>query len=128
MVALAGCATTPEDRIAAHRADFASWPAEVQSMVRAGQAGIGFTQEQVLVALGEPEIRTVAGVPPQLTEVWVYRRRAPRLSIGIGFGSVGRSSAVGGDVAANGIKLGQDMNGRIIFMNGRVSEITIDVR
>lgn len=125
----AGCATsTPADRIAAHQADFASWPPDVQAQVQAGQVAVGFTPEQVLVALGAPNLKTTAAAPQQITEVWVYHRRAPRLGIGLGFGSVGRSSAVGGGVSANGIPLGQDMDGRVIFTNGRVTDVVVTSR
>src|SRR5579872_5715287 len=85
LAALAGCATpTPDDRIAAHQASFSSWPADVQAQVRAGEVAVGFTPEQVLVALGEPNLRTTAAGPQGVTDVWVYRRRAARLSVGIG--------------------------------------------
>jgi hypothetical protein len=125
----AGCATsTPADRIAAHQADFATWPPGVQANVQAGQVAVGFTPEQVLVALGAPDLKTAAAGPQQTTEVWVYHRRAPRLGIGVGFGSVGRRSAVGGGVSANGIPLGQDMDGRVIFTNGYVTDVVVTSR
>jgi len=55
VLALAGCATTPADRIAQHRSAFDTWPAEVQTKIRAGQIAVGFTEEQVRMALGDPE-------------------------------------------------------------------------
>lgn len=126
---LGGCATpTPADRIAAHQAEFASWPPQVQANVRAGIVAAGYTPEQVLVALGPPNMKSAAAGPGDVAEVWVYERRAPRLSVGFGVGSFGRSSAVGGDVGVNGIKLGQDVGGRVIFRNGRVVDVEIMTR
>jgi hypothetical protein len=130
-VALAGtpgCTTFPTDRIASHQADFNAWPPEVQAQVRAGQVGAGFTPEQVWIALGEPSAKTQAGGPGSLTEVWVYHRRAPRFSIGIGGGGYSGNTAVGGSVSANGLKLGLDVDGRVLFFNGRVTEVEITTR
>lgn len=129
LLALAGCQSpTPQDRIAANQALFASWPADVQAKVRAGIVAVGFTPDQVRMALGDPVARSVTGATGGTTEIWVYDSRAPRLSFSVGGASFGRSSAVGGGVAANGIKLGQDVGGRVVFQNGRVIEVEITVR
>jgi hypothetical protein len=125
---LCGCATAPSDRIAAHQAEFASWPANVQQLVSAGRVAVGFTPEQVAVALGNPDYKSAAAGPQGVTEVWVYRRRAPRLSIGVGGGGYSGSSAVGGSVSASGIPLGHDMDGRVIFSNGLVSDVSMTTR
>jgi hypothetical protein len=122
---LIGCQSYPPDRISAHQAEFNSWPPAVQAQVRAGQVGLGFTSDQVLIALGDPSEKTQAGVPGNYSEVWVYHREAPRFSIAIGGMSFGGHSAVGGAVSANGLKLGVDENGRVIFLNGRVTEVEI---
>jgi hypothetical protein len=120
-----GCSSFPTDRIAAHQADFDQWPAPVQAQVRAGQVAAGFTAEQVLIALGDPSEKTQAGGPGLLSEVWIYHRRAPRFSLGIGGGGFSGNTAVGGGVSASGLKLGQDLDGRVIFLNGRVTEVEI---
>jgi hypothetical protein len=123
-----GCTEVPADRIAAHQAEFSSWPPDVQAKVRAGQVALGFTQEQVFIALGDPTRRSEAGVPGDVTEVWVYHRQAPRFSFGIGGGSFNGHTAVGGDVSAGGLKLGVDENGRVTFHNGLVSVVEETVR
>ena len=51
---LAACAT-PESRIRDNQAAFDAFPPSVQQKIRAGQADIGFTPEQVRMALGEPD-------------------------------------------------------------------------
>jgi hypothetical protein len=122
---LCGCATYPTDRIAAHQAEYDSWPPPIQAQVRAGQVGAGFTPEQVFIALGEPRVKTQAGVPGSVTEVWVYHRHAPRLSIGIGGGGFSGHTAVAGGVSASGLKLGLDVDGRVVFYNGRVTQVEI---
>lgn len=124
----AGCATFPADRIAAHQADFNSWPPAVQAQVRAGQVAAGFIPEQVFIALGDPSAKTQAGTPGAITEVWVYHRRAPRFSFGIGGGSFSGNTAVAGGVSANGLKLGLDVDGQVVFFNGRVTDVQIVTR
>jgi hypothetical protein len=47
----------------------------------------------VLIALGEPAHRFTRVDQTGRTDVWVYRRNAPRFSFGIGVGSYGRHSA-----------------------------------
>ena len=125
---VSGCTQFPADRIAAHQAEFTSWPPDVQARVRSGQVALGFTQEQVFIALGDPSRKSEAGVPGNVTEVWAYSKEAPRFSFGIGGGSFGGHTAVGGDVSASGMKLGLDESGRVIFHNGIVTEVEVVVR
>ncbi len=125
---LCGCQTFPSDRIAADQAGYNAWPADVRANVRAGRIAVGYTEEQVRVALGEPSLKTQAGDPGNLSEVWVYRREAPRFSFGIGGAGMGGHSAVAGGVSASGIKLGLDENGRVLFHNGLVHDFSVQVR
>src|SRR5687768_8091252 len=48
----AGC-STPASRISRHQEAFSEWPEAIQEKVRAGQIDLGFTPEQVRVALGD---------------------------------------------------------------------------
>jgi len=52
--ALAAC-STPEARIRGHQAEFNAYPAEVRQKIRMGKAAVGFSPEQVKLALGEPD-------------------------------------------------------------------------
>lgn len=122
---LAGCQTFPTDRIAAHQAEYNSWPPDVQAKVRAGQVDVGYTPEQVFIALGEPTVKSSAGVPGNLSEVWVYHKRAARFSFAIGGASFGRNSAVAGGASVNGLKLGLDVDGQVIFTNGLLSSVQV---
>ncbi len=126
LVALAaGCATAPADRVAANQAAFASWPPAIQAEVQAGQAAVGMTPDQVLMALGEPRRRTLVTGPQGTTEYWFYSHHAARLSIGIGGGGYSGHTGVGGAVSADGIKLGHDSSGQVLFVNGRVSQVIV---
>ena len=71
-VLAAGCASTPEWRIARNPEFFAGLPAEVQDRIRQGQVDIGFTQEMVRLALGDP--RRIHGrlTAEGETEIWTY--------------------------------------------------------
>jgi hypothetical protein len=93
LLALAGCATTPADRIAENRSTFDAWPAEVQAKVRAGQVNVGFTEEQVRVALGDPDRVVTRTTEKGVTMVWAYRHRGS--SFGFGFAMAGGSGHAG---------------------------------
>jgi len=129
LAALTGCASYPSDRIASHQADFSSWSPDVQARVRAGTIAQGFTPEQVFIALGEPNAKSVTSYPGGvIVEVWSYRHLAARLSVGIGGGGYSGNTAVAGSASASGIPLGHDMFGRVVFTNGRVTQASITVR
>jgi hypothetical protein len=128
LAALAGCASYPSDRIASHQADFNSWPPDVQIRLRAGTIAQGDTPEQVFIALGDPDAKSVTSYPGALVEVWTYRHLATRLSVGVGGSSYNGSTAVAGGASANGIPLGRDIFGQVIFTNGRVTQAHITTR
>lgn len=74
LAGLAGCASTPESRIAANQAYFDGLPVAAQARIRGGQIETGFTPGMVQLALGEPSRRMVrheAGAA-EPTEVWLY--------------------------------------------------------
>lgn len=119
---VAGCSTV-ESRIAHDRTAFNSWPPAVQQQVRAGHVNVGFTMEQVRVALGDPDWRYVRTTPQGSDEVWGYRDRGPRFSFGVGVGSYGRHSAFGTGV---GMATSQypDERMRVVFdPYGRVDSV-----
>jgi hypothetical protein len=122
-LALAGCATTPAERIEKGRATFASWPPDVQARVKAGEVAPGFTTEQVRMALGDPD-RVFTSVTGTATEeVWAYRNHRPRISVGIGMGSGRGSGFVSG---ATMVSTGGDYPDevlRVTFAGGLVSVV-----
>ncbi|MBA4136708.1 MAG: hypothetical protein C0518_05265 [Opitutus sp.] len=127
IVALAGCASTPESRIQRNPQSFAQLPADVQERVRRGQIDIGDTEEVVLLALGDP-VRQVERVDQRTgaTRVWIYARQAPRFSFGFGVGSYGRHSggSLGVSTSTGGYQDDEAM--RVEFQQGRV--VRIDYR
>lgn len=124
LILTAGCASSPRSRIAKNRAAFDSYPADVQAALRKGEVKMGFTPEQVKIALGAPDrvlTRTSAEGP---SEIWVYRDVNPRFGLGFGIGSFGGSSSVG---AGAGVGTGgsefADEHMRVVFTAGRVSAV-----
>jgi hypothetical protein len=121
-----GCSSV-DSRIARHRDAFSTWPPEVQEKVAAGQVGLGFTPDQVRVALGEPDRVFTRTNADGTAEVWSYRERRPRLGFGIGVGVAGISgsrAAMGGIGIGTGGDYRDDEKLGVIFdRNGRVAEI-----
>ena len=120
---LAGCATTPAERIENNRTAYASWPPEVQARVRAGEIAPGFTPVQVSVALGEPDHVYDRTTASGTAEIWGYRSHRPRFSIGIGVMGGGGSTRVGGSTVMSSGGPYQDEILRVVFENGVVSAI-----
>jgi len=117
----AGCASV-ESRVKDHQSAFSSWPPDVQEKVRAGKIEIGYTREMVEVALGKPDRFASRTTDRGQADVWVYFDKGPKFSVGLGFGSAHRSSAVGGGVTI-GEGFRDDENMRVIFEGGRVTAI-----
>ena len=123
---VAGCSTV-DSRIAKNRDAFSSWPAAVQDKVVQGKIDIGFTPDQVRVALGEPDRVFTRTTADGTSEVWGYRDRGPRFSfgVGIGGGSFGRGGGTFGGVGVStGTGYHDDEKLGVVFdRNGRVSSI-----
>ena len=120
---LAACSSSPESRIADHRGAFAAYPAAVQAKIRAGQVEVGFTTEMVGLALGDPARKFTRQTAAGDTEIWVYHDDGPRFSLGIGVGSGGRHSSMGGGLAMSAGGYDPDEKIRVEFRDGRVSAI-----
>ncbi|HUJ42928.1 MAG TPA: hypothetical protein VLW52_04895 [Opitutaceae bacterium] len=120
---LVGCATTPAERIAKNRAVFESWPPDVQAKVQAGEVALGFTPEQVQIALGAPDHSFTRVTERGTEEVWGYRDRKPRISVGVGVVGGGGNTRVGGATVVNSGGPYYDDVLRVVFEGGRVSAI-----
>lgn len=125
-VALAGCSTV-DSRIARNREAFNTWPPAVQDKVVVGQIDIGFTPEQVRVALGEPDRVFARTTGDGTSQVWSYRDRGPRFGfgVGVGMGSYGhRGGSFGGvSVGTGGGYRDDEKLGVVIDATGHVSSI-----
>ena len=82
--ALAACAG-PSSRIKKHQAEFDSYPADVQQKIRAGQVDVGFTDQQVAMALGRPDRGYARKTADVQQEVWAYGGSYGS-HVGVGFG------------------------------------------
>lgn len=122
LVVLVGCSSTPQDRISQNRSRYESFPAEVQRKITDGQVDVGFTEEMVTMALGEPGRKFRRADARGESEVWVYYKRKPQFGFGFGVSSGGYggvSSGVSMSTAPNP----HDEFQRVIFQNGRVTEV-----
>jgi hypothetical protein len=115
------CATT-DSRIAKRQTEFNSWPPDVQEKVRAGKVELGFTQEMVRVALGDPDRVISRTTERGISEGWVYRDKGPHFSFGLGLGSAHGSTAMGAGMRV-GDDFREDEKVRVMFENGKVSAI-----
>ncbi|MBI3564000.1 MAG: hypothetical protein HY079_02250 [Elusimicrobia bacterium] len=125
--ALAACAS-PESRIRAHRAEFDAYPRAVQEKIRAGQVDVGFTRQQVALALGRPDRTYHRRTATATREVWAYGGGAARSSVSVGFG-MGAGSMGPGYGGELGLGLADDAwedRVRVVFENGVV--VTVEDR
>lgn len=126
---LAGCASTPQDRISQNRKTFESYPAAAQSKISAGQVDIGFTEEMVTMALGKPDQKLTRADAGGQSEVWIYIKNKPQFSfgIGVGGGSGGGGSYSGGGVGVSTTTPPSDEYMRVVFVSGKVTAVERNV-
>ncbi len=124
LLLLAGCASTPQDRISQNRTAFESLPSDVQKKVSAGQVDIGFTEQMVTLALGKPGRRFTRADANGESEVWVYYKRQPRFGFGFGMSSGGYGGVSSG-VAVSTANNPDDETQRVVFQNGKVTAIEV---
>jgi hypothetical protein len=123
LLALATGCSTVDSRISKSSTEFQSWPADVQAKIRAGQVDVGFTPEQVEVALGEPEKKYTRKTAKGTAEVWAYTKSSG-FSLGLGVGAVGGSGGYGGGVGYDTTSRGgDDERVRVIFEAGLVTSV-----
>lgn len=92
-------------------------------MIKAGEIAVGFSQEQVELALGKPdrEISIETKTGKQLA--WEYRDLDPNLGLSLGLGTRGRGVSTGVGVSSR--PLNSALRIRVIFdrQTGNVSKI-----
>lgn len=120
---LVGCASV-DSRIRKGQADFDRWPAEVQAAIRAERVEVGFTPEQVEMALGRPSRVYTRTTAAGEEEIWAYYERKPGFSFGMAVGS-GGYQGVGGGVTYDKRYDSLDDATRIVFKDGKVSTIEL---
>jgi hypothetical protein len=119
-VLIAGCATqSPDQRIAREKELFESYASDVQQSIRAGKVEVGFTEDMVRMAMGNPD-RIVNRITEETNErVFIYTRSRPSFSFGIGGSRGGGRTGVGTGV---GVSTGgnTEETHRVIFRDGAV--------
>jgi hypothetical protein len=70
----------------------------VQAAIREGRIEVGFTREQVRMAWGEPDRKSVETTSEGTFEYWYWEKESPAIGIGFGVGSFGSHSGVSGGV------------------------------
>ena len=123
---VAGCSTV-DSRISKNRELFNTWPAAVQDKVVRGEIDIGFTTDQVRVALGEPDRIFTRTTADGSSQIWSYRDRGPRLGFGVGVG-MGSWGSRGGTYGGIGMGTGggyrdDEKLGVVFDPSGRVAAI-----
>lgn len=109
---VAGCGSgSSMSRIDANRAQYESWPVDMQQAVLEGRVEEGMTPEMVQMALGNPTNVGYRGTQ----EVWTYRTGGGvRLPVNVG---VGVGPAV---VQTGGSTGGSQRVVEVVFENGKV--------
>lgn len=125
LAGLAGC-STPASRIRGHQAAFDTWSPDVQATVRSGKVDLGFTEEQVRVALGDPERVFTRKSAAGTEEVWAYYDTGPKFSVGVGLSSGGYGSGAAGGVAYTQREDTFDDADRVVFRDGKV--VAVEMR
>lgn len=120
---LAGCASTPQDRISQNRAIYERFPSDVQRKISAGQVDVGFTSDMVALALGTPDRKFTRAEAGGQSEVWVYLKQKPQFSFGIGVGGGSYHSGVATGVGVSTSTMPSDEFIRVVFSDGRVSAV-----
>ena len=120
-LALAGCATL-DSRLKEKQAEIVTWPAAVQAAVRAGKIDLGYTTEQVYVALGNLDRIFTRQTAESVEDVWAYYDRKPGFSMRVGMASSGYSGGLGAAVYERRNDSLDDAD-RVIFQGGKVVAI-----
>lgn len=75
---MAGCASTPAQRIARNQELFDTFTVADQARIRGGQIDLGYSAEMVRIALGIPQQRYTRKTSAGTSEVWLYHTTQSR--------------------------------------------------
>jgi hypothetical protein len=121
----AACSTTQNQRITQNQAAFDSYTPAERQMIRTGQIAVGFDQDMVRMALGDPSREATVDTAAGKQIAWEYRQLKPSLGIGLGGGIGTRGSGVGIGTGVNVNPNNSKLLKRVIFdrQTGKVSQI-----
>lgn len=105
----AACSTTSK-RISQDEALFNTYTPAEKKMIRTGQVAVGFDQDQVRMALGDPSREATVETASGKQIAWEYRDIKPSLGLSVGastgtWGHSGVGTGVGVDVSPDRTKL-----------------------
>ena len=126
---LAGCATTPDQRIEKNRDYFNSLPVADQARIRSGEINLGYTPNMVSLALGDPQRKLIRRTADGDTIVWLYTETTrsyerQRADIeGLNVTGAGGVRVVGGSAWLNVLQERELTRIRVEFQGGLVSAI-----
>ena len=119
---ISGCSTTSQ-RIDASGAEFNRYTAAEKRLIRSGQIAVGFDEDQVRMALGDPSHIKSDTRSSGTRYIWEYHQLQPNYNI---FNSVGVSTrgGVSAGVGVGGTPTHSQLRKRIVFerSNQRVSD------
>ena len=119
---ISGCSTTSQ-RIDASGAEFNRYTAAEKRLIRSGQIAVGFDEDQVRMALGDPSHIKPDTRSSGTRYIWEYQQLQPNYNI---FNSVGVSTrgGVSAGVGVGGTPTRSQLRKRIVFerSNQRVSD------
>lgn len=119
---VAGCASTPAQRVAGSTA-FDTYPSAIQEKILAGEVDVDFTEEMVRLALGKPDQVSRRQTSEGDAEVWSYMDRKPSISFGFGVGGGSGRTHTGAGVMVGGRDWSDGARTRVIFRDGKVTAV-----
>ncbi|HKK17774.1 MAG TPA: hypothetical protein VJ952_03750 [Opitutales bacterium] len=122
---LLACATTQNKRITQNEALFNTYTPTERKLIRMGEVAVGFDQDQVRMALGDPSRETTVDTAAGKAVVWEYREINPSLGLSVGGGIGTRGSGVGVGTGVGVSPNRTNLLKRIVFdrQTGEVSKV-----
>ncbi|MBP7142498.1 MAG: hypothetical protein KBA71_11370 [Opitutaceae bacterium] len=120
LLVLSACSSV-QDRIDRDPSAYAHSSREDQARIRDGKVAVGFTREQVRLALGEPTGVATRTTAEGTQEVWSYHAKGPKFGLGVGVGGGGGGVGVGVGVGTG--DRSDEPRLRVIFSADRVISV-----
>ena len=120
---ICGCSTTSQ-RIDESGAQFNSYSAAEKQLIRSGQIAVGFDEDQVRMALGDPSHINSDSLSSGTRYIWEYHELKPDYNIFNSIGISTRGGGVGAGIGIGGTPTRSKLTKRIVFerSNQTVSE------
>ncbi len=122
LLAFGGCSSV-QDRIDRDPAAYARSSREDQALIRDGKVVVGFTREQVRLALGDPSGVATRTTADGVQEVWSYHDKGPKFGFGVGVGVGSGGSGMSGGVGVGTGDRSDEPKMRVVFNGDRVVSV-----